>query len=205
MKIFKMALLLIIIACIFSCDEDDLIDSNDRVTGSGEIQTQVLYVDDFNAIDLEGVANVYIETGKKQRVSFTAYENLLKYMKAEVVGDELILKIRDNISVNTDEEIRIDITLEALDKVTLSGVGNFYLNGAFQDYLEIELNGVGNIDAYNLPVYHASVDINGTGNIEVRAKDILEVDIDGLGNVYYQGNPEINADINGLGELVNDN
>lgn len=205
MNIFKISFLLIIIACLFACDEDDILNSNDRVTGTGEIKTQVLYVDDFVAIDLEGVANVYIVTGKKQSISFTAYENLLKYMKADVVGDELILKLRDNISVNSDEEIRIDITLEELNKATLSGVGNFYLSGPFQDYLEIELNGVGNIEAYDLPVYHANVDINGTGNIEIRAKDLLEVDIDGLGNVYYQGTPDISSDINGLGEVVNDN
>lgn len=205
MNLYKISFLLLVIACLIGCDEDDILDSNERVTGTGEVKTQVLYVDDFDAIDLEGVANVYIETGKKQSVSFTAYENLLKYMKADVVGDELIIKFRDNISVNSDEEIRVDITLEELDKVTLSGVGNFYLSGTFQDYLEIELNGVGNVEAYGLPVYHANVDINGTGNVEVRAKDMLEVDIDGLGNVYYQGNPQINADINGLGEIVNDN
>lgn len=205
MNILKISLVLLIIACVFACDEDDMPGTNERVTGAGEVKTQDLFVDDFIAIDLEGVANVYIETGKKQSLSFTAYENLLKYMKADVVGDKLIIKLRDNISVNSDEEIRVDITLEELEQITLSGVGNFYLTGPFQDFIEIELNGVGNIEAYDLPVYEANVDINGTGNIEVRAKDLLEVDIDGLGNVYYRGNPEISADINGLGEMVNDN
>lgn len=205
MKILKIFYVLLLIAGLGGCNEDNILNSNERVTGTGEIKTQELFVDDFKSIDLEGVANVYIETGKKQGVSFTAYENLLKYIKADVVGDELIIRIRDEIRINTDEEIRIDITLEEIDKVTLSGVGNFYLEGPIQDFIEIELNGVGNIEAYGLPVYQANVDINGTGNIEVRAKDKLEVDIDGLGNVYYQGNPEINADINGLGEIVNDN
>jgi hypothetical protein len=201
-KIFFLTLLFI---NLIACDEDGVFDSNERVTGAGEIKTQELYLDDFAAVDLEGVANVYITTGKKQNVSFTAYENLLKYMKASVVGDELIIKFRDNISVNSVEEIRVDISLEEIEKITLSGVGNFYLTGPLQDFIEIELNGVGNVEAYNLPVYTANVDINGTGNVEVRAKDMLEVDIDGLGNVYYQGAPEITADINGLGEIVNDN
>ncbi len=205
MNMHKISLILLIFACLFACDEDDIMDSNERVTGAGEVKTQELYLDSFSSLDLEGVANVYIVTGKKQSVSFTAYENLLKYMMAEVVGDELLIKFRDNISVNTDEEIRIEIDIEVLEKVTLSGVGNFYLTGPFQDYLEIELNGVGNVEAYDLPVYNANVDINGTGNVEVRAKDLLEVDIDGLGNVYYQGHPEIHADVNGLGEVVNDN
>jgi hypothetical protein len=205
MKILKILSLLIFYTCLFSCEEDELLNANKRVTGTGEIKTQVLYVDDFNSIDLEGVANVYIVTGKKQSLSFTAYENLLKYMKADVVGDALIIKFRDNINVNSDEEIRVDISLEELKKIILSGVGNFYLSGDLQDYLEVELNGVGNVEAYDLPVYHANIDLNGTGNIEVRVKDFLEIDIDGLGNVYYQGTPEINADINGLGEVVNDN
>lgn len=202
---FIIPLLAIIIGC-YSCDDDkgDLLSKNERVTGSGSVETDVLYLEKFEAIDLEGVANVYVVTGKKQKVSFTAYENILHYMEASVVGDELLIRFRGDVSINSDEEIRVEIGMEYLDKITLSGVGNFYIEGPHQETLKIELNGVGNIEAYELPVYEAFVEINGTGNVQVLAKDRLEVDIDGLGNVYYLGSPELDLDISGLGEVVSD-
>ena len=199
-------LLFSFIAVLFiSCEEDEpIFNNNRRVTGLGEIVSRSVVVDDFNAIDLENVSNVYIETGKARKVVFTAYENIIPYMEAVVIGDELLLRFNRDISVNSDEEIRVDITVPAIEKVTLSGVGNFYLNGPQQSNLDLELNGVGNIEAFGLKVLRGSVDINGTGNVEIDAKEYLYVDIDGLGNVYYRGDPELSIDINGLGDVVKD-
>ena len=194
-----------IVVLFISCEEDEpIFNNNRRVTGLGEIVSRSVVVDDFTAIDLENVSNVYIETGKARKVVFTAYENIIPYMEAVVIGDELLLRFNRDISVNSDEEIRVDITIPAIEKITLSGVGNFYLNGPQQSNLDSELNGVGNIEAFGLKVLQGSVDINGTGNVEIDAKEYLSVDIDGLGNVYYRGDPELSIDINGLGDVVKD-
>ncbi len=184
-----------------ACD-DDYFEENRRVTGSGEVVAEEIEVDLFEAIDLEGVANVYIETGKPQKVTLTAYENILKYVEVKVVGDELLIRLKEDVSLNTDEEIRLDIFVPDIEDITLSGVGNFYVKGPIQQRLDIELNGVGNVEAFQLPVYEAHVEINGTGKVEVKAKDKLFVDIDGLGNVYYIGDPDMDIDINGLGDVV---
>jgi hypothetical protein len=205
MKTLNIFLVVVILGSFIACDEDVyLFDNDNRVTGRGDIETDKVFVNEFSSIDLENVSNVYVLTGKEQTVTFTAYENILPYMEADVVGDELVLRFNRNINVNSDEEIRVDITIPELEKVTLSGVGNFYLTGPTQESIGLELNGVGNIEAFELPVYAAGIELNGTGNIEVRAKDLLEVDIDGLGNVYYQGDPEIVSDINGLGEIISE-
>jgi hypothetical protein len=205
MKTFIILFIGAMLGTFTACDEDSyLFDNDNRVTGRGDIESDQVYVNDFTSIDLENVSNVYVEVGKEQKVVFTAYENILPYMEADVVGDELVLRFNSNINVNSDKEIRVDITVTEFEKVTLSGVGNIYLSGPQQQSLKIELNGVGNIEAFELPVNEAEIELNGTGNIEIRAKESLEVDIDGLGNVYYQGEPEIIADINGLGEIIRD-
>jgi hypothetical protein len=205
MKTFKILLVTFILGSFFACDEDNFPFDNDRrVTGRGNIETESIVVDDFTAVDLQNVSNVYIETGSECKVVFTAYENILPYMEADVMGNELILRFNRDISVNSDEEIRVDITLPEIEKVTLSGVGNFYINGSQQQVLDVELNGVGNIEAFSLPVYDSKIELNGTGNVEIQAKETLDVDIDGLGNVYYRGDPDITVDINGLGEVIKD-
>ncbi len=197
-------ILSLVLACI-SCDKNFWDDDSKRITGDGEIKELTVDLPDFEFVDLEGVANVYIETGHDQHVTMKAYENILSYMIAEVVGDELVIRFKENLSVNSDEEIRVDISMPSLSGVKLSGVGNFYISGPPQELLSLEIDGVGNIEAYGLPVYQGVAEINGTGNIEIRAKETLEVDIDGLGNVYYRDFPDIETDISGLGEVVNDN
>jgi len=205
MKTFKILLFTFFLGSLFACDEDDFFfDNGRRVTGRGAIESESVFVNDFTSIDLENVSNVYVETGTECKVVFTAYENILPYMEAEVMGNELILRFNRDISVNSNEEIRVDITLPELEKVTLSGVGNFYLNGPQQQSLDVELNGVGNIEAFGLPVYNSRIELNGTGNVEIMSKETLDVDIDGLGNVYYRGDPDISIDINGLGEVIKD-
>ena len=205
MKTYKILVLVILLSSPFACCDDDFMwEDNRRITGRGDIESESVVVNEFASIDLENVSNVYVETGKDYKVVFTAYENILPYMDAVVIGDELLLRFTEDINVNSDKEIRVDITLPELEKVTLSGVGNFHLTGPQQYSLELELNGVGNIEAYDLQVLDGTIDINGNGNVEIDAKEKLNVDIDGLGNVYYRGNPELTIDINGLGEVVRD-
>ena len=202
MKTIYILVALLPLLLTVSCDEDAIFDNDRRVTGFGDYESESVVVDDFDAIDLENVSNVYVTTGRDRKVVFTAYENILPYMEAVVIGDELVLRFNKNINVNSDKEICVDISVPSIDEVTLSGVGNFYLKGPYQGSLHLNLDGVGNIEAYDLPVDRASVDINGNGNVKINAKELLEVDIDGLGNVYYKGDPKLSIDINGLGEVI---
>jgi hypothetical protein len=190
---------------ISSCCEDDfMFDNNHHIKGRGTIETKNIITDNFSKVKLENVANVNITTGETYSVEFTAYENILEYMDADVIGDELVLKYRHNIDVSSDEEIKIDITMPEIKKVTLNGVGNFYLSGPIQEQLNIDLNGVGNINAFELPVYQGDIDVNGTGNVKIFATEKLNININGIGNVYYQGDPDLSYDINGFGEVVKD-
>jgi hypothetical protein len=198
----KIYSLLVLPALFFvnACDEEAF----QRVTGEGKVESITATVEDFSSVELEHVANVYITTGQEKKVVFTAYENILPYMQAVVMGDQLILRFNRNITVNTDEEIRIDISVPSVEEISLEGVGNFYLNGPSQNSLKINLDGVGNVESYGLPVLNGDVDIDGTGSVEVDAEETLKVDIDGLGNVYYKGTPQLTIDINGLGEVIRD-
>ena len=205
MKTYHIILVFLAAMFLSGCEEDNgLFDNDRRITGTGEIKSKSVVVEDFTAVDLENVSNVYIEVAKSRKVVFTAYENILPYMDAHVIGDELLLRFNKDISVNSDKEIRVDIMVPELEKVTLSGVGNFYLTGPQQYMLEIELDGVGNVEAFGLKVLNGFVDINGNGNVEIDAKENLSVDIDGLGNVYYRGDPKLTININGLGDVVRD-
>jgi hypothetical protein len=202
-KINFIILVAIALGLTSGCDEDFIFQNNRHIKGQGTIKTENISVGKFSKIKLENAANVYITTGEPASVEFTAYENILEYMDADVIGDELVIKFKNNIEVSTDEEIRIEITTPVIEKVTLNGVGNFYINGPVQEFLNIDLNGVGNVNAFELAVYQSDIDINGSGNVEIQAKETLNVDINGVGNVYYKGNPDLSYDINGIGNVIN--
>jgi hypothetical protein len=106
-----------------------MFDNDQHIKGHGSIRTKDISVSNFSKIKLENVSNVYVSTGESITVEFTTYENILKYMDAYVKNDELVLKFRNNIDVISDEEIKVVITMPELEKVTLNGVGNFYLDG----------------------------------------------------------------------------
>ncbi len=176
-----------------------------RITGRGEVLSELEVVNPFTGICLEGVANVYVTTGQERKVVLTAYENILPYLDAHVVGDELLIRFNEDITVNSDKEIRVDISVPNLKEISLTGVGNFHVDGSGQESLSVNLEGVGNVYAFGLPLDRALVNIDGNGNVEIDAKDELVVDIDGLGNVYYKGSPQIRMEVNGLGEVVQSN
>lgn len=202
-------ILIAFIALTFTscCDPDhwDWDDEDDRhIEGKGTIETETITLSGFTGIDLRMVADVNVSTGRSSYIDFTAYENILEHMNARVVDNILILEFDKNISVNSDEKIRIDISMPVLDEVYLKGVGDIYIHGPAQDQLNVMIDGVGDIDAFNLPVKHSDIRVNGTGDVKVKVSEALDVIINGIGNVYYKGSPSITSKINGIGKLIRD-
>jgi hypothetical protein len=207
MKKINYFFLICIALTMSSCceHEDWWDDDNDHhVEGKGEIKTESISLSDFTGIDLRMVADVNISTGRPFYIDFTAHENILKYMNARVVDNILILEFDHNTSVSSDEYIRIDISMPAINDVYLKGVGDIYIHGPEQEHLNIYIDGVGDVDAFNLAVKQSNIKLNGKGDVKIRVSEILDVIINGIGNVYYKGSPSISSNINGIGDLVRD-
>ena len=83
--IILVAITLVLGSC---CDENFTYDNNHRhIRGHGAIKTESISVENFTSVKLENVANVDIQTGKSFLVEFTAYENILDYIEAEVIRE----------------------------------------------------------------------------------------------------------------------
>ena len=77
MKTYHIILAFLAAMFLSGCEEDNgLFDNDRRITGTGEIKSKSVVVEDFTAVDLENVSNVYIEVGKSRKVVFIAYENI---------------------------------------------------------------------------------------------------------------------------------
>lgn len=203
-NILHLLLTAIFVLSIAGCNEDDL-NNNDNIIGTGPIVTQNLDLDSFNKIENVGVANFYITIGSPQSVVLKAQQNIIDVMTYEVVNQTFEVGLQENVSIENHEEIRFDITMESINEIELIGVGDFILAGDDQDELTINVTGVGNIKAFDMRVGICSITFTGVGDCEVHVIDELTVILSGVGNIYYKGNPTINSTITGTGQLINSN
>jgi hypothetical protein len=189
---------------IMSCEDDGAINRR-TVVGTGPIITKNLDLSTFSGITATGVANINVSIGSPQAVILKAQQNIIDVLTYEVVNNTLNIGIKKNISIDNSEEIKFDITIPAITKIELTGVGDFLLSGSDQEELTIILTGVGNVHAFNMKAATCDITTTGVGNCEVNVIDNLDVIISGVGNVYYKGKPVIKATINGLGQLIDSN
>ena len=195
----------LLIAALIGCSENDDQNPNKKVIGTGPVVTQTLNLPSFSKIENAAVANIYATTGNPQSVILKAQQNIIDVLTIDAINNTLKIGIEENTSIENTIEIRFDINVSELSDIGILGVGNYELEGNFQDEFSIVLTGVGNVDAYDLEVGSCIIVSTGVGDCKVNVRDELDVTITGVGNVLYKGSPVINQNITGLGSLVNDN
>jgi hypothetical protein len=126
-------------------------------------------------------------------------------MTTGVLNNELKVGLESGVSIEKADTIRFDITMPELSSIALTGVGDFYLSGSYQDELSIEITGVGNVEAFDLEVGICQILITGIADCEVNVRDQMTVDISGVGDVLYKGNPTISSSITGVGSIIDAN
>ncbi len=194
---------------------------NDRVEGSGHLETRSFDLKDFDAIRIDGVFEIEVTAGEDYSVELEAEDNLLDLIIVEVRRGELILDIDDDFDIETDESIRLVISMPALVEIEgngvyelratgldnektaiyAQGVGNIELSGRTED-LRVQCAGVGNIDLRDLVAQNADVRVEGVGDAYVNVEQELRARVSGLGEIEYAGHPEsVDDRVDGFGSI----
>ena len=115
----------------------------------------------------------------------------------------------------------LEVTLIALDRLTVDGAGNITIRGYDGERLAlvvdgagdleidgkagevvVSVNGAGDIDARRLEARTADVSVNGAGDVSVWASERAKVEINGVGDVDVYGKPaEFAQDVHGIGDV----
>ena len=159
----------------------------------------------FTGISVIGSCDVDVLIGEPQRIELFAQQEILDVMTYKVVGGVLQISFDPDVTVETDKEIRAEITVPAISNVGVTGAGNYVLNGSKQENLNIYITGAGNVDAYGMNVDACTISISGVGDCKVWVNNTLDVNVSGVGNIFYKGDPEIDSNISGAGSIQNDN
>jgi len=193
--------------------------TKNNIQGSGNIISESRELNNFTSIILLGSIDVNIKTSESNNCVVVADDNLIPYIKTEVVNNKLNISL--NESYSSEEKLVVNINTPNYDEVSLSGSGNINIldfknnnlslnisgsgnitgNGEVET-LVVKINGSGNLMSKEIKSKSATITINGSGVGKVFASDSISAKINGSGNIKYFGNPEnVDSIINGSGDI----
>ncbi len=192
------------------------------VEGSGNVINEPRSMTAFNSVELRGSADVNITFGNSESVSIEADDNILPLIVTSIQNQRLIIALKSNITIHSSTPVRVNVTMNSLQNIELSGSGNIKITNLDVDTIQIDLpgssnitaNGITNSIAVNLSgsgnIYcdevkakNATVTLGGSGNITVFASDSLDAKIPGSGTIRYSGDPNlVNHSVTGSGSIT---
>ena len=150
--------------------------------GTGNTTSEIREVLEFDEIDIDGQATVFLEQGKKAKVEIQIDSNLLEFVKTKVSGMEL--KIYDDKCFEEVTKYEIHITVPNLTKIYIDGSVSLESESPIKsDKLYIKTKGSGDIKI-GVDTDDLEIVTKGSGNLKLfgRTAD-LEIDLDGSGSI----------------------
>jgi Putative auto-transporter adhesin, head GIN domain len=195
--------------------------SSSTTEGSGVPATQSRDVAAFQSVVLAGSNNVVIRVGQKQSVVVKGDDNLLGRVTTEVQSGKLVIANTSG-SFSTRSPMRVEVAVPTLAALTLSGSGNFVVDGIHGRRLEVTLpgsgtltgsgtttqldatvGGSGTIQFTRLVAKDVRAGVSGSGSIFVTATEKLDASVSGSGAILYAGSPtEVTKSVTGSGAIT---
>lgn len=180
------------------------------VDGNGSVIIEDRAIESYSKLEVDISAEVTIIPGEDLFIRVEAQESLLPIIKTTISGKTL--KIKSKPCIQSDEPIRITLTVPTLTAVSINGSGSVKtLEIMNTEDLDIAINGSGTFIG---DVFANSVNasINGSGNILINGSaKKLEIEINGSGDFRGLGLKSFeaivavrgsgNVDVNALNEL----
>ena len=191
-----------------------------KIQGSGNIISESRELNNFTSIILLGSIDVNIKTSESNNCVVVADDNLIPFIKTEVVNNNLQISINKNYS--SIEGIEVNVNAPEYDEVSISGSGDINIIDFKNDNLSLNISGSGDITANGevqtliakisgsgdiisaeLISKSATITINGSGDAKIWASDSISAQINGSGDIEYSGNPiNVKSKINGSGDII---
>lgn len=153
--------------------------------GSGNLATVTRDVGDFDAIEVDYPAQVFVTQGDAVSVKIEAEDNLLPGLQTQVSNGRLRIfyKAEAGKRVNPTEIVRVTIVVTELKDVEFDSAGELIIEGLETDDLGISLSGAGNLKLDAIAVKELSINLSGAGSVTASgAADDLSLTISGFGS-----------------------
>jgi len=154
------------------------------LAGSGTSKTESRAVAGISALDLLVPARVEITQGATESLTITADDNVLPQIETRVDRGVLRVRFHGRFGVRSRTQIRIALTVQQLEAVTISGSGDVKVGPLRTDALSVTINGSGDTVLEALEAKRLETSVRGSGDIVAAGNvESLEVAIAGSGDV----------------------
>ena len=206
-----------------ACDSMVGVDDFERedVFGSGIVVTEIRAVAGFTGVRVSGGHTVVVEQAEIEGAEVTTDENLVAFVRTDVIGGTLVVSIDPQVRLRPTEPVTVRIhagdlsTLIASGAVSLeadigsvlelnvqvSGVSQAWVTGS-ADWLHLQISGVSAYHGLGVESDSAVVTASGVSLAELWVHDRLEVDGSGVSTVHYRGHPSVITRVTGASTVV---
>lgn len=180
-RIFLIAVLPVV--ALLSCKQN-------YITGHGQDKSETRSTAAFSKVEISAPvkAVIHLQNGATPSVQLSGYENLVKAVKTEVRGNTLYISIPESTNFETDKDVVADITMPAIDDLSLTGSADVDIKGNLTgSNFSLAITGVSDVLAENISVSNFDVDITGAGSLKVENGNVQKA------NYTVTGSGDINA------------
>lgn len=163
---------------------------------------------DIREIYLNGMADVRFTQGPRTSITAKGSSNVIEYLHIRQKGETLTFSEKglQDKGINLREyDVVVYVTLPTLDKISLSGTGDFSFTNTFQgNRLELVLNGTGDISLPNFKLGDLNAVIGGTGDIKCSGTTVeATLSVKGTGDIdaSIKGLSSVYASVYGTGDI----
>lgn len=166
-------------------------------------KTETRQVPAFTRIDNSLAAAIEVTTKQSPTLEITGDENIVPEIKTEVVGGTLILSHRTMLSSwSSKVPVRLKISVQTLETVANSGVGDISVFPLEGTTFRAEMSGAGSINATGVKVSTMSVDVSGVGKVQMQGSaERADISLSGAGNIQARelALQRANVSVSGVG------
>ncbi|OIQ30261.1 MAG: DUF2807 domain-containing protein [Bacteroidetes bacterium MedPE-SWsnd-G2] len=161
--------------------------NNKKIKGNGKMTTETRTTKDYDQISCSGNFDYILVSGNEGQLKLEGEENLLPYIITEVKGNNLVVKVEDNINLSTSgsKTIKITIPFESISSVALAGSGDLWTEDTIKsDKLQVSLAGSGDVTIKtNANTVEGS--LAGSGDLTLKGStNKLKASIAGSGDIH---------------------
>lgn len=178
---------------------------HNAIKGEGSVISKSLDLKDFDAIRVNGQADVTFVQADAFEVTLRTQENIFDYVDFRVEGSTLVLELKDRKTARA-EEFDVTVKAPALKKLEVNGAGDVRIPAglASEEDFKVEVNGAGDLDFTRISCRDFIVRVNGAADIDAMGIDVASVDIqvNGAGDVELSGKAgKADLNVSGAGDI----
>jgi hypothetical protein len=146
--------------------------NREKVKGNGQVTSENRNAGgNFTGVHTLGNFNVFVTIGNTASVKIEGESNILPYIETYVDNGSLVVKSKDNVSLNTIQPVKVYITAPQIRKIDSEGIGDIVGETPITDpsKIELQLKGNGNV-TLDVDAPEVEAVIGGIGSIQLKGQ-----------------------------------